>query len=176
MKWFLVALKKYAVFTGRARRKEYWMYVLFYIIFSIAARLIDHLLGLSRNLLDGSVLTGLYGLGMLVPGLAVGVRRMHDIGKSGWVYARFMIAAVVIIIGYMVILVAKLMTSGQLEAIQSGDYDPMELMQVVSTPTLIMLLSLLVLVVWLIVLFARDSQPGENKWGPNPKETSLPQE
>ncbi|MBO2009925.1 DUF805 domain-containing protein [Hymenobacter negativus] len=83
MDYFLLALKKYAVFTGRARRKEYWMFALFSFIFAIAATIADKVLGTAGN--DGSgAISELFSLAMLIPSLAVGVRRLHDVGKSGW--------------------------------------------------------------------------------------------
>lgn len=88
MKWYLKVLKEhYADFKGRARRTEYWMFILFQILFGIAAMILDSLLGLS---ISPEVPYGwiyiLYGLAMFLPGLAVAVRRLHDIGKSGWWY------------------------------------------------------------------------------------------
>ncbi len=80
MKWYLLALKKYATFNGKATRKEYWMFVLFNMIFSIVAVLLDVVMGFGSG---GPVFT-LYSLALLVPGLAAAVRRLHDIGKSGW--------------------------------------------------------------------------------------------
>ncbi|MDD5302678.1 MAG: DUF805 domain-containing protein [Elusimicrobia bacterium] len=86
MSWYLAVLKKYAVFSGRARRKEYWMYFLFNIIFAFVIGLVlgfaGAFLGAGAQLSDAGGL--LYGLGMLVPSIAVGVRRMHDTGRSGW--------------------------------------------------------------------------------------------
>ena len=80
MSWFLAVLQKYAVFSGRARRQEYWMYVLFYAIFSVAANIIDAILGTY-------LIVPLFSLALLVPTLAVAVRRLHDIGKSGpWIF------------------------------------------------------------------------------------------
>lgn len=79
MNWYLKVLKQYADFKGRARRKEYWMFVLISTIISVVASLIDRfVLGL-----DGYGIQTLYGFAVLLPGLAVGVRRMHDVGKSG---------------------------------------------------------------------------------------------
>lgn len=94
MKWYLQVLKKYAVFSGRARRTEYWMYTLFCIIFAIAAMIIDNILGTTIKFNIGNVSTGLpygyiyilYGLAVFIPGLAVSIRRLHDVGKSGWMY------------------------------------------------------------------------------------------
>lgn len=84
MNWYLKVLKQFADFNGRARRKEYWMFFLFNAIFAIVASMLD-------GALDIKIFLGLYGpiylvyaLVMLVPGLAVAVRRLHDIGKSGW--------------------------------------------------------------------------------------------
>ena len=77
MEWYLKVLKQYADFSGRARRKEYWMFTLFNIIFTIVASIIDGVLGMPIFYL-------VYALAMLIPGLAVAVRRLHDVGKSGW--------------------------------------------------------------------------------------------
>ncbi len=71
-------LKKYAVFSGRARRKEYWMFLLFHIIIIIALGVIESIVG------TNSVIALFYMLAILLPGLAVTVRRLHDSGKSGW--------------------------------------------------------------------------------------------
>ena len=77
MKWFEKALKQYTDFNGRARRTEYWMYTLFYGIFSCVAVILDYLF-------STSIFTVSYALGLLLPTIAVGVRRLHDIDKSGW--------------------------------------------------------------------------------------------
>ena len=69
MSWYLAALKKYAVFSGRARRKEYWMFVLFYLIFTIVLGVIDSILGIGEE--GGRLLSGLFVLAMLIPSLAV---------------------------------------------------------------------------------------------------------
>ena len=82
MEWFMMALRKYAEFTGRARRKEYWFFILFYILIAIGLSFIDKALGLGYE--STGLLSGLFGLAMFLPALAVGVRRMHDIGRSGW--------------------------------------------------------------------------------------------
>jgi len=84
MNYYLSVLKNYAKFDGRARRAEYWYFVLFNIIFAITAILLDNALGLANELTGYGPIYGLYLLFVLIPGLAVGVRRLHDIGKSGW--------------------------------------------------------------------------------------------
>ncbi len=84
MSWYLEVLKKYATFSGRARRKEYWMFVLFNIIFSIVATVLDSVIGTRDPDTGYGIISGLYSLAVLLPGLAVSARRLHDIGKSGW--------------------------------------------------------------------------------------------
>jgi len=84
MNWYLKVLKQYADFGGRARRKEYWMFVLFNVIFAIVAMGLDNLLGISFGDIPYGPIYALYGLAVFIPGLAVVVRRLHDIGKSGW--------------------------------------------------------------------------------------------
>jgi len=84
MNWYLQVLKKYAEFGGRSRRKEYWMFALFNVIFLIVAIILDNVLGTTIGVLPYGVFYFLYALAVLLPGLAVGVRRLHDVGKSGW--------------------------------------------------------------------------------------------
>ena len=89
--YFLDTLKKrYADFDGRATRSEYWYFVLFYIIIAIVLAMLDTyvmnpMLGMSATEAGrGGILQMIFALGLLVPSIAVGVRRLHDIGKSGW--------------------------------------------------------------------------------------------
>ena len=77
MKYYLKALQNYATFKGRASRSEYWYFVLFNIIFSIV-------LGFVSGIVDLPILYTIYSLVLLIPSIAVAVRRMHDVGKSGW--------------------------------------------------------------------------------------------
>ena len=119
MKWYLQVLRNYANFSGRARRSEYWMFALFNMLFAIGLMLLDNLLGIAIEDIGYGPLYGLYTLFVLIPGLAVMVRRLHDVGKSGWMALILLIP----IIG----------------------------------------------AIWLLVLMVSDSQPGENKWGENPK-------
>ena len=84
MNWYLEVLKKYAVFNGRARRKEYWFFYLFYIIFAIVLIFIDGMTGTLNEETGIGVLSGIFLLAMIIPGLAVAVRRLHDTDRSGW--------------------------------------------------------------------------------------------
>jgi uncharacterized membrane protein YhaH (DUF805 family) len=117
--WFVLVLKKYATFSGRARRQEYWMYFLIYFLISVVLMLVDGILH-GGDLQSGTgLLSGLFALGTLLPGIAVGVRRLHDTGRSGW----WLLVSFIPLIGGLV----------------------------------------------LLVFLVRDSQPGDNAWGPSPK-------
>lgn len=107
----LMPLKRYADFSGRSRRKEYWMFVLFQVLLVIPFVLV---LGLSGSLEEGSepggfamLLAGLLGLiflGLFIPSLAVQVRRLHDTDRSGW-WILLGIIPFVNYIGFIVLLV-----------------------------------------------------------------------
>ncbi|WP_299774887.1 DUF805 domain-containing protein [uncultured Pseudoteredinibacter sp.] len=94
MEYFMDALKRYADFSGRARRKQYWMFVLFYFIFSIVVTIVDSILGTA-------FLGMIFGLAMLVPSLAIGARRLHDTGRTGW----WQLIALIPLIGMIVLIV-----------------------------------------------------------------------
>lgn len=124
MKWYLNVLKKYAVFKGRARRKEYWMFVLFNLIFMFIAALLDGFFGFA----EGDSLFGpfymLYILFIIIPALAVTIRRLHDVGITGW----FILVTLVPFIGQII----------------------------------------------LLIVLVTNSSPGNNKYGPYPKEKPQP--
>ena len=123
MNWYLKVLKQYADFSGRARRSEYWYFALLNVIFAICAMILDNVLGLAFAGIGYGTLYLIYALATFIPGVAVAVRRLHDVSKSGWMYFIILIP----IIG----------------------------------------------AIWLLVLLFTESQQGENKWGPNPKDTSV---
>ena len=83
MNYYTLAFKKYATFGGRASRSEYWYFYLFNIIISVALALLEPLLGIYSESGD-SILGNIYYFIVLIPSIAVGVRRMHDVNKSGW--------------------------------------------------------------------------------------------
>ena len=120
---FMEAVKsvfsKYATFSGRARRSEYWYFALFNFIISLVLSILFNVSGLKFF----QILSSLWSLAVLIPGLAVGVRRLHDINKPGpWI-----LIALIPIVGWIL----------------------------------------------LIVWYCKDSDPGENDYGPNPKEASA---
>ena len=122
MDYYVSVLKKYAVFEGRARRKEYWMFCLFNFIVSVILSIVSPFIG------DKYGMVGvLYMLAVLIPAIGVSIRRMHDIGKSGWW-----------------ILISLIPIAGP---------------------------------IWALVLLCTDSNPGQNMYGPNPKDavaTAVP--
>ena len=101
MSWFVEALKKYAVFSGRSRRKEYWYFVLFVII-STVLNIIDGLIGAYDRTATGvGLLSSIFSLAILIPSIAVTVRRLHDTDRSGW----WVLISLVPFIGWIVLLV-----------------------------------------------------------------------
>ncbi|KKW41684.1 MAG: hypothetical protein UY92_C0014G0009 [Candidatus Magasanikbacteria bacterium GW2011_GWA2_56_11] len=78
---YLAVLKKYAIFSGRSNRREYWTFVLFHVLVTIILSTMDSIM---ESRLGASFLVGIYALATLVPSLAVGVRRLHDTNRSGW--------------------------------------------------------------------------------------------
>ena len=101
MSWFIAALKKYAVFGGRSRRKEYWYFALFSLIISLALILIDRETGNFYPAVGLGLLSGIYTLAVFVPTLAVSVRRLHDIDRTGW----WVLLSFIPVIGALVLLV-----------------------------------------------------------------------
>ncbi len=79
MEWYLGVLKKYADFTGRARRKEFWMFVLFNFLVGVVFTMLTTITKLGFF----NIIYGIYGLAIIIPYIAVSIRRLHDIGKSG---------------------------------------------------------------------------------------------
>ena len=122
MNWYIKVLKNYATFSGRARRKEYWMFALFNTIFAIVAMILDNVLGTTVDDFVYGLFYFLYCLFVIIPSWAVTVRRLHDVGKSGW----WIFISLIPLIGG----------------------------------------------IWLFILTVTDSEPGENQYGPNPKESS----
>ncbi len=101
MNWYLEVLKKYAVFSGRARRKEYWMFLLFSMLIAIGIGIIEGIIG------SPGIIGLLYSFAVLIPSLAVSVRRLHDTDRSGW----WLLVAFVPFIGGLVLLVFMLLDS-----------------------------------------------------------------
>lgn len=121
MQWMLLPLRRYAQFRGRARPKEYWMFVLFLVLCFLLVSILESILGLSRTehwvhrgpwwagagySTRGGPLTGLLALAVFIPWLAVAVRRLHDTDRRGW----WLLIAFFPIIGSIVLLVFFIMS------------------------------------------------------------------
>lgn len=117
MFWFIEVLKRAFDFSGRSRRKEYWMYSLFYFIIVIILGFLEDVFGVVVD--EIGILTGLIGLILIIPSLSVLFRRLHDTGRSAW----WILIGLIPLIGAIVLLIFTLL----------------------------------------------DSEPGSNKYGPNPK-------
>ena len=84
MNWYLEVLKKYARFDGRAGKKEYWYFSLFSFIIIVVLTVIDMMTGTFNDTVGLGLLSGIYTLAVLIPSIAVTVRRLHDTDRSGW--------------------------------------------------------------------------------------------
>ena len=101
MSWYLEVLKKYAVFSGRARRKEYWMFFLFNVIITVVIALAESAMGIADPESGYGPIGVVYALAVLIPGIAVTVRRLHDTDHSGW----WLFIALIPILGAIILLV-----------------------------------------------------------------------
>ncbi|GAA5224799.1 DUF805 domain-containing protein [Membranihabitans marinus] len=123
MEWYFKVLRQYNDFNGRARRQEFWMFALINMILSMGATMVDYIFELILPFGLSGPIASLYSLFVLIPTIAVAVRRLHDIGKSGWM----LLVALIPFIGF----------------------------------------------IWLIVLFVREGEPQENRYGYDPKEQLI---
>ena len=95
MEWYIKVLKNYVGFEGRARRMEYWMFMLVNLVIVLVIRMLENLLGI-----EGAI-GFIYSLAILIPSIAVSIRRLHDTGRSGW----WILIGFVPVIGILVLLV-----------------------------------------------------------------------
>lgn len=107
MSSMLFPLKRYADFQGRSGRKEYWMFLLFQMVVSIALNIVSFIgASMDSGLIAGigTVLAAVFALAMFIPNISVFVRRLHDIDKSGWqlLWAFLPIVGAIILLVFMV--------------------------------------------------------------------------
>ncbi|MGL4478029.1 MAG: DUF805 domain-containing protein, partial [Aeromonas veronii] len=95
MNWYISVLKQYAVFSGRAHRTEYWMFVLCNVIVMLLLGMVDKLVGG-----DNELISSIYSLAVLLPSLAVAARRLHDTDRSAW----WLLLGLIPIIGTLVLI------------------------------------------------------------------------
>ena len=143
MEWMLMPLKRYAEFSGRSRRKEYWMYVLLLVIVGVVLGVIEGAMGLQQTV------GGIYGplslifvLATFIPSLAVGVRRLHDTERSGW---WILLPIVPYALSIFMLFSGSLAMAGILAMVALG------------------------LAIVLLVFMVLDGTKGPNKYGPDPK-------
>jgi uncharacterized membrane protein YhaH (DUF805 family) len=116
MNWYIGVLQQYAVFNGRATRSEYWYFVLFNLLITIGLSIIDSLTG-SFSLETGiGILGGIYALAVLIPSIAVAVRRLHDANRTGW----WLLISFIPLIG-LIVLIIFLTTDSQTGSNQYGE-------------------------------------------------------
>ncbi|WP_227396005.1 DUF805 domain-containing protein [Jeotgalibacillus aurantiacus] len=109
MQWYLKVLKNYVTFSGRARRKEFWMFNLINFLIVLALSVVELVLEIP------AFLSGIYSLAIILPSLAVTVRRLHDIGKSGW----WILISLVPLVGAIILLVFEC-----LDSVPDNQYGP----------------------------------------------------
>lgn len=132
MYWYIQVLKKYADFSGRASRREYWWFVLFTTLASLVLAVVDSALGTFNDQAGMGMLGGLYALLVLLPTIGVQVRRLHDVDRSGW----WLLIYLVPLVGAIVIFVFACM-KGTPGANRFG-LDPLELDVATEGDTLVM--------------------------------------
>jgi uncharacterized membrane protein YhaH (DUF805 family) len=151
--WAKRPLQKYADFSGRAPRAEFWWYCLFLIIALIVAMIIDSVLGLPKLLLMYAPVSLILVVGTFVPGLAVQVRRLHDRDKSGlWLLALYIPYLLMIILSPSLVRGETAATPALGSAAIAG----------------VLGLVVLVAAITLLVFYCLAGTPGANRYGPNP--------
>lgn len=142
MNWYIGAWRKFAVFAGRARRAEYWYFVLYNVLVSAAFMIFDKMTGTFDPETGSGLMSWIYSLAILIPGTSVTVRRLHDTGRSAWWLAAFS-AVIALCLGYF----KTFQESGWVSVI----------------------LALLVMITATMLIFLiQRGQPGDNAYGPDP--------
>ena len=176
MEWMILPLKRYAEFQGRSRRQEYWMFYLFQILISVGFNVLGVIVGGTAVAFGGesdgatlaggsavvviSLLSALVSLGLFIPSIAVGVRRLHDTDRTGWWLLAPAVPFVVMIAGAFAIL-ASIGASGQasIDAVAGSG------IAVVGISALAALGLGLTVFIFLVL----DGTRGPNRFGPDPK-------
>lgn len=172
MHWMFLPLKRYAEFSGRSRRTEYWMFFLFQILLGVAFWVLLAIVGGSALMTGGDptalaaaggaamiifALYGLVSLALIIPAIAVTVRRLHDTNRTGW----WVLAP---IIGYVIMFIGGIMAAGSPDNPGFG-----------GILALIGGITALVLALVLLVFMFLEGTRGPNNYGPDPKGEALDQ-
>lgn len=164
--YFIYCFKNYAKFSGRARRSEFWFFQLFNFIISIAISTAAQTFSWVTDSWAVLGFSCLYSFAVIVPSLAVTVRRLHDTGRSGWWLLSYYIPNILTFTLFIVVIV-QIISENSFYQLDNLDADSLPW-----TTIWACLLSLLVTFVFSIVILVwlcTDSHPGTNKYGPNPK-------
>lgn len=158
-------LSKYATFTGRARRSEYWWFYLFSVLITIVTTIVDVPLNamLGHHL---NVVSNLVSLALFLPGLAVGVRRLHDTGRTGWWVLLPIVPILAAVLSGFGLAVAAI---GEAFAGTSGSSPADAFAGLLIVLIFGFILLALAGTVTLVVFQCLDSTPGPNRYGPSPK-------
>lgn len=172
MYWMLLPLRRYFDFNGRSRRKEFWLWFLFIILMIVVLSILDTVLGLGgsgqfgRNAIPagtvgfgarttGGILTGIFSLAILIPNIAVAVRRLHDTNRRGW---WLLLPVIPYVIGFT-FFIGGLFTRGS-SALDGGT--------VVALGSIFLLAGFIAAIV-LLVFYCLEGTRGVNRFGPDPK-------
>lgn len=164
----MTCLRKYAEFGGRATRAEYWWWILATTLVSTALSAIDSFVSAISGLYVYSPLSTIFGLAVLLPGLAVTARRLHDIGRSGWWQLLWVIIGIIgivpLVVGIVVGVVAAFSGGGSWESLaKPAFWIP------VAAGLLVAFLIWIGLFIWWLVWMVKQGQPGPNHHGPDPR-------
>ena len=149
-------LTQYIGFSGRARRSEYWYWVLATILAGVVVGIIELILGVGSE--SSGPLSSLLNLAIFLPGMAVGFRRLHDTGRSGWWIGGFYIGLFV-----FAIIIGALFGASISREVGTG------LAESIGVIAIMFGIGALIYMIVLLVFFCSDSDVGPNKYGPNPK-------
>ena len=165
-------IRKYADFSGRATRAEYWWWLLATLIVSFGVGALDGFIAYLAGSYGFSPLSTIFGLAVLLPDLAVTCRRLHDIGKSGWWQLAWLIigvlGAIPLIVGVIVFVVSGFYGSGDWWSGAEWQVETGGLVALM-VGIIVSLLVWLALVIWWIVWLSRQGQTGPNRYGPDPR-------
>lgn len=173
MHWMLLPLKRYAEFSGRSRRMEYWMFFLLQILLGVAFWILIAIAGGSALMMGGSdpeammaaggavmIVFGLYGLvslALIIPGIAVTVRRLHDTNRTGW----WVLAPIA---GYVIMFIGGIMAAASPDNPGLG-----------GILALVGGIAAFILALVLLVFMFLEGTRGPNNYGPDPKGEQLDQ-
>ena len=153
MMYWKVLTTRYAQFNGRAGRREFWLFMLVHYILIVITSILDRLLLGDFSSNSGGLIGGIYGLVTIVPALALGARRLHDIGRTGWWQALVVFWPLTGVFGFWV------------AALDEGGSSA----EALALPGILALISLIAAVTGLIILLVfavRKGDDGDNAYGP----------